>query len=611
MEALSESNRAFQYSSLEAREIRLIRLRSQERDTPKLLVEFETVSLDALPHAYHAISYCWGDPIPVDKVWLSNGQFLNLTASASDILRELTRLKPSDYFWIDALCINQKDNREKSKQILLMREIYGSAEQVIAFIGGSQDDDSEVVGFIETLCGAVKQLVERQTTLTMYNISELAGYHRKSSEWGQLAKFLGKPWFGRVWIVQEVVYAKKTSIFYGGRFCEWDTAVYFFAHIVRNGLGQGLLYRNPESPKEFTQMIHITFFPFINSLRQRVGRITPEGESGTGNPITLVEALVKTRAMLATDDRDKVLAVIGLAANLDLAKFDASYEESPEQLFTRTTLHVLSTPQGLDIFSLSGIGNPLKLTGLPSWVADYSTVDPRHGVYLGPIARFRGYRATGDSLVSLKTSADLKLVAIRGRLVNHVATTSRKRPAFFPNNEDMPTAKRSAAENIYWFKQTIAMVRGLGKRSAQYPTGEDWIDAYWRTIIYNITQEYTPPPSHYRDSFRAFIVKMWIMLLLDQNGAFPDTDGTMEEFVRGEFVFFITANGYIVLGPPGMSNNDKVCLLLGGKVPFLLREIGKDPNGENNYALVGECYVHGLMNGEGLDMGELRSFILK
>jgi hypothetical protein len=56
-----------------------------------------------------------------------------------------------------------------------------------------------------------------------------------------------------------------------------------------------------------------------------------------------------------------------------------------------------------------------------------------------------------------------------------------------------------------------------------------------------------------------------------------------------------TDKGYFGLAPFSAEPGDKVCILYGGAVPFLLR-----PRGEN-YLLVGECYVHGIMHGEALE----------
>jgi len=62
-------------------------------------------------------------------------------------------------------------------------------------------------------------------------------------------------------------------------------------------------------------------------------------------------------------------------------------------------------------------------------------------------------------------------------------------------------------------------------------------------------------------------------------------------------VFARTRSGYYVLGPASMEAGDMVCVLLGCKVPFCLRPV----DGRNCF-LVGECYVHGLMKGEAMEM---------
>ncbi|KAF1948812.1 hypothetical protein CC80DRAFT_430751 [Byssothecium circinans] len=60
-------------------------------------------------------------------------------------------------------------------------------------------------------------------------------------------------------------------------------------------------------------------------------------------------------------------------------------------------------------------------------------------------------------------------------------------------------------------------------------------------------------------------------------------------------IFARTGRGSYVLGPAALEAGD-VCVLLGNKVPFCLRPMGR------RYLLVGDCYVHGLMNGEAMDI---------
>ncbi|KAL7933355.1 heterokaryon incompatibility domain-containing protein [Trichoderma chlorosporum] len=69
--------------------------------------------------------------------------------------------------------------------------------------------------------------------------------------------------------------------------------------------------------------------------------------------------------------------------------------------------------------------------------------------------------------------------------------------------------------------------------------------------------------------------------------------------------FAVTRSGYFVLGPDALQEGDVVAVLRGGKTPFLLREVARGEGG-SSWVLVGECYVHGLMNGEGWDVEGVR-----
>ena len=55
---------------------------------------------------------------------------------------------------------------------------------------------------------------------------------------------------------------------------------------------------------------------------------------------------------------------------------------------------------------------------------------------------------------------------------------------------------------------------------------------------------------------------------------------------------FATRYGFVGLGPPNIQNGDSVVILFGADVPFILRQEG------DHYKLVGDCYVHGIMQGE-------------
>jgi hypothetical protein len=71
---------------------------------------------------YQAVSYTWGDTNELEDVWVCNGRDLGrlqVRCNCGDVLQQLVHFQvhPAQLYWIDAICINQKDDREKGAQI--------------------------------------------------------------------------------------------------------------------------------------------------------------------------------------------------------------------------------------------------------------------------------------------------------------------------------------------------------------------------------------------------------------------------------------------------------------------------------------------------------------
>jgi hypothetical protein len=65
--------------------------------------------------------------------------------------------------------------------------------------------------------------------------------------------------------------------------------------------------------------------------------------------------------------------------------------------------------------------------------------------------------------------------------------------------------------------------------------------------------------------------------------------------------FFITKSGYIGIGPPDTSPGDRVWVFKGGNVPFVMRDAGAEGKDQPQLTLVGDAYVHEIMDGEAMD----------
>lgn len=91
--------------------------------------------------AFEAISYAWEGQtssneyqlILVDDTGFQEG--LNLTKNCSDVLRHMRSAESSRFLWIDFVCINQLDVREKSYQVGNMARIYAVSSSVTVWLG--------------------------------------------------------------------------------------------------------------------------------------------------------------------------------------------------------------------------------------------------------------------------------------------------------------------------------------------------------------------------------------------------------------------------------------------------------------------------------------------
>ena len=63
-----------------------------------------------------------------------------------------------------------------------------------------------------------------------------------------------------------------------------------------------------------------------------------------------------------------------------------------------------------------------------------------------------------------------------------------------------------------------------------------------------------------------------------------------------------TESDLLGLAPAETKKRDLICILYGCSVPVVLRMHSKDKTGKEYFQFIGECYVHGLMDGEAFDI---------
>ena len=132
-------------------------------------------------HIYQALSYVWGVSETLRSVFIDK-QPLPVTANLHAALLQLRDRTFERIIWVDAICINQKDEEEKSHQIGLMAKIFGLADRVIVYLGEAADDSDQALKIIR---GVEDEFMDPSSS--------------KENEKGIL-ELLKRPWFQRIWV---------------------------------------------------------------------------------------------------------------------------------------------------------------------------------------------------------------------------------------------------------------------------------------------------------------------------------------------------------------------------------------------------------------------------
>lgn len=102
-------------------------------------VEMQSWPLHSAPE-YEALSYCWGSVQPMKFMQLNNKKFAITPSLYSALWHLACHRKEPLTLWVDAVCINQGDDAEKSQQVSLMRDIYERASRTVVWLGHAEEE---------------------------------------------------------------------------------------------------------------------------------------------------------------------------------------------------------------------------------------------------------------------------------------------------------------------------------------------------------------------------------------------------------------------------------------------------------------------------------------
>lgn len=428
---------------------------------PRLKGRFVVASLTNLTHSYKAVSYVWGNPATPHKVWIDDSYYLEVTESAMEVLNHIAMSEMDNYVWIDALCINQKDNEEKGRQVRLMYDVYSRAKEVVAWTGRPSVDSQLALEFVSTLHREIRRLYGSGTPLTRTSITKVNGCQWPSPKWTALAQFFRRPFFHRVWIVQEMVAAKQIRMACGTCFVDWEELAEVIGLIYSTGAFMFL-----EIPDEFGMEFSTcgaTAVMSILSLRCHIkyNRILP--------PLPYV--LTMCQDFGSTDSRDMIFALLNISSGGNDEVLAPDYNKPMATVFIDTTRHMLTkTSPLISLLYSSGIGHIRAVDELPSWVPDWSSHLSNMSLGLAADAavllHLEQYHACGRDfeLTTIPTCSGGASMSLRGRIIDTVKS-------YYDGRPKMQVQAGASRENVTRSAEWLLHICYIFPDNFIYPTG--------------------------------------------------------------------------------------------------------------------------------------------
>ena len=564
-----------------------------------------------MPIWYTALSYVWGDPALV-KTMTCNDKSFAITTNLDLALRHLRRSEVSIMLWVDQICINQADLQEKGRQVVLMGTIYQRAWSTVVWLGEEADNSS----------GALDLLLATKETLRYYpneKSLEAGDFERlllpafDSPRWLELGKLLGRSWFQRIWIMQEVVLSHQITIMCGAKCISWDDLCLFAFCMIDTDFEQ-YLYRpgifHGNDGKVESGCIRTKRISEIKDYNFNLPRKT-----------TFLSGLVDGRSAQSTDPRDKVFAIMGLTSTL----LYTDYSIKVIDLYTEAALKIATTP---DLGSLlCCVDHPGLTSSQPSWVPDWAT--PRQTVSLAYGAEHhKVYQASKKLDMESRTEVTKKsvILVITGVIVDSIA-----RVGMISEESDLQHVLIPETPTNRFVLEGINLAIESCRQS--YPSSSSSKD----TVFEAFCQTLVAGKDHTKRTKAPDAFLPIFALLFDtatqSSPAFPDQPPplsttkrrltldnlqvrrparsyrhmqvAMKAAVNRRRLGVTTVQRYLGLFPRGTEPGDHVCIFTGACVPFVIRR-HHDESSKDEYQLVGECYVHGIMNGEVEDMDNMQ-----
>ncbi len=432
---------SFEYVPLKAKDnIRLVQLVKDGQARHGFRVRLSETPLDDVKNsAFNALSYTWGLPFHEDITDLekpntqtgdtfniecddNHGLEVTITENLFYALKQIISNAGTESItpiWVDALCINQSNESEKSSQVNMMSDIYSAASKVIVWLG--KDDPSPRFLWMHTSVELEKYLTDvafgKLDGIPTADVLKSLGMESlqewQDMWWNYVSFFRGQRYFRRVWIIQETALARDITVLCGSQVLDWTRLVVIGNLLLVSDVGSQwallgkrtqLLSQHPGwiPGNEIRQLHMFRTDHLLNGglpmhLHQTKANFM-RGRQDLESDDTATEALLRGNGALGdkqhkelayfamvlrqftdyqtTDKRDHVFAAQAFCAPFFKragmeTPVTPNYQMTIQEVFTEVAAKLLTSLPALTLLSLIATEKK-RVQDLPSWVPDFT-----------------------------------------------------------------------------------------------------------------------------------------------------------------------------------------------------------------------------------------------
>ncbi|OAA55271.1 heterokaryon incompatibility protein [Niveomyces insectorum RCEF 264] len=641
--------------------------------------------------SFEVLSYCWGDAKErglLELVYPGGAggpptfQF-NVSRTVEMALR---RLRYGDgrkrRLWVDAVCINQSDTDERREQVEIMVDVYARASQANVWLGESDPVSSMAMGILRDIynaehrvcpagpgvdeaarctCTGTRHYVTRDTLATldsnlyqrMHQIYDLhvaalvadAGGPQTESLYHAITTVFARPWFRRVWVLQEALAGENTVVHCGNESMPWQELVAVNGYLSSQHNFLAPLHSAPQAlmpamwatligGKQRAKRANAETQNRVDATRDKptgTSTITNADDQSPGAP-SLLDVFLAGLDLEASDPRDKLFALLSFGRetghrmqNLPLA-VQPNYTKAPEHVFADLTRWLIAEKGSLDVLSAAVHSQPGRTwQDLHCSIALHEPATRRPTWALGPDGKNHWVQATLQAQFRGRFCAGGDGTSVDSTLLSVPEVTSKKAPTPKETNETKVDDSDHLALCLRGF--TVASVAQvtpfpLGQVIARCGSdteknGNKDVESDWQDLSEAFTAIFDP----------SCTVKTWISARNDDAAERQDGKGTSQNVAKtnpaqfndhmrahwgyGEKpthqtadlaqqqgnrfglvddmtappcsgrCFFVASNGSVGLCPNRTREGDVVAVLSGGQVPFLLRPASTPRSGDD------------------------------